>query len=204
MMKKKSKEKNKSKSKEQEKKKSSLLLYGIYIFIFSCFISAIMTIISQSLLSSSDVVVSFLILFMVITIGVLFDIIGVAVTTCNPAPFHSMAAKKNKYGVFALKLVKKAPFVATVSQDVVGDISGIVSGAVIASIAFSLVITKVFSSSFILNVILSSVVAGMTVGTKAICKDIAIKNSKAITFFVAKILYKLNYVFTFKWIRGEK
>ncbi len=163
-----------------------------------------MTIVAQSFLSSSEMIVSFLILFIVIMIGVIFDIVGVAVTTCNPAPFHSMAAKKNKYAKYALKLIKKAPLVATVSQDVVGDISGIVSGALIASIAFSLVITKAFSSSFVLNVVLSAFVAGLTVGAKAICKDIAIKNSKNITLFVAKFVYYINYYTKFQWLRGQK
>ncbi len=193
-------ERKKIKSKDQNQKKN-LFLYGVYIFLFSFLISAVMTIISQSFMSSSQIYVSFLILFIVIAIGVLFDIIGVAVTTCNPAPFHSMAAKKNKYAVFALKLIKRAPFVATVSQDVVGDISGIVSGALIASIAFSLLITKVVTSSFLLNVLLSAFLAGLTVGAKAICKDIAIRNSKNITFFVAKFLFYIDYYFTFKWIK---
>ncbi len=189
------------KKKNKNFKNKSLLVYGSYIFVFSFIISMIMSMISQGFSSNSKIFVSFLILIIVIAIGVVFDIIGVAITTCNPAPFHSMAAKKHKYARYALKLLNKAPFVATVSQDVVGDISGIVSGALITSIAIALVVTKVFSSSFFVNVILSSLVAGVTVGAKAICKDIAMKKSKQITLFTAKVMYNLDYVFKLKWIR---
>ncbi len=189
--------------KNKNPKSRNLFVYGTYIFIFSFIISMIMSMISQGF-SSGSIYLSFFILFIVIAIGVIFDIIGVAITTCNPAPFHSMAAKKNKYAKFALRLLKKAPLVATVSQDVVGDISGIVSGALITSIAFAMVLSKIFSSSFFLNVILSSLVAGITVATKAICKDVAIKNSKNITLLTAKVIYKLNYVFTLKWLEEKK
>lgn len=193
-----------AKNKTQNQSNKSMLFYGLSVFFFSFLISGLMSIVSQSFLSSSDTLLSFLILFVVIAIGVVFDIVGIAVTTCNPVPFHSMAAKKDKYASYALKLIRKAPFVATVSQDVVGDISGVISGVLIASIAFSLVVGNRFSSSLFLNVFLSSVVAGLTVGGKAICKNIAIKNSKHITFFVAKFLYHTEYYFTFKWMRGHK
>lgn len=190
------------KNKTQGQGSNNLFLYGVSVFFFSFLISALMSIASQSFLSTKEIFISFLILFIVIAIGVVFDIVGVAVTTCNPVPFHSMASKKNQYAQYALKLIKKAHFVATVSQDVVGDIAGVVSGALIASIGFHLVYSQAFSSSFILNILLSSLVAGLTVGAKAVCKNVAIKNSGSITFFVAKVLYHLEYFFTLKWIRG--
>ncbi len=186
-------------NKVKSQKKNSLFVYAMYIFIFSFLISMMMSFMSQGFSSSSNVFISFLVLIIVIAVGVVFDIIGVAVTTCNPAPFHSMASKKNRYAVYALKLIRKAPLVATIAQDVVGDISGIVSGALIASIAFNIVSTNSFFSLIFLNVILSSIVAGITVSSKAICKSIAIKNSKKITFFVSKLLCKLENIFRFKW-----
>ena len=79
----------------------------------------------------SGLLLALLILALFIGLGILFDIIGVAVTAADPRPFHSMAAHKEKGAKEALKLLRNADRVSSVCNDVVGDICGIVSGATI-------------------------------------------------------------------------
>ena len=63
------------------------------IFFITVLISAVMSLISTNLLSSATLGVSFVILICIIAIGIVFDIIGVAVTAADEKPFHSMAAR---------------------------------------------------------------------------------------------------------------
>ena len=64
------------------------------IFFITVLISAVMSLISTNLLSSATLGVSFVILISIIAIGIVFDIIGVAVTAADEKPFHSMASRK--------------------------------------------------------------------------------------------------------------
>ena len=73
-----------------------------------------------------------------IGLGILFDIIGVAVTAADPRPFHSMAAHKEPGAKEALMLLRNAGRVSSVCNDVVGDICGIVSGTTTAVIVVRL------------------------------------------------------------------
>ena len=63
------------------------------IFFITVLISAVMSLISTNLLSSATLGVSFVILICIIAIGIVFDIIGVAVTAADEKPFHSMASR---------------------------------------------------------------------------------------------------------------
>ena len=80
-------------------------------------------------MENAGLLLALLILALFIGLGILFDIIGVAVTAADPRPFHSMAAHKEKGAKEALKLLRNADRVSSVCNDVVGDICGIVSGA---------------------------------------------------------------------------
>ena len=63
-----------------------------------------------------------LILILVIAMGIIFDIIGVAVTVANEHEFHAKATKKVKGSKDSIKLIKNAPRVANICADVIGDI----------------------------------------------------------------------------------
>ncbi len=75
-----------------------------------------------------------LVLAVFIGLGIVFDMIGVAVTAADPKPFHSMAAHKEKGAKAAIRLLQNANQVSSVCNDVVGDICGIVSGSTAAVI----------------------------------------------------------------------
>ena len=101
----------------------------LFIFVITMVISAAMSFISSRLLGNAGMAVSFLILICIVAIGIVFDIIGVAVTACPEAPFHAMASRKVAEAPDALKLLRNANRVSSFCNDVIGDICGVISGS---------------------------------------------------------------------------
>ena len=101
----------------------------IFITIFAFLLSVFMSTFSDILLRKSNTAVAFIVLIAIIFIGILFDIIGVAVTVTDEKPFHSMAASKVKGAKSSLMLIRNASRVSNVCNDVIGDICGIISGS---------------------------------------------------------------------------
>ena len=161
------------------------------IFFITVLISAVMSLISTNLLSSATLGVSFVILICIIAIGIVFDIIGVAVTAADPKPFHSMAAHKEKGAKEALGLLKNASHVSSVCNDVVGDICGIVSGSTAAVIVVEL--QRSFSTTTILiSIGVTALISGLTIGGKALFKRVAIEESTKVVYRVARIMNALH------------
>ena len=156
------------------------------IFFITVLISAVMSLISTNLLSSATLGVSFVILICIIAIGIVFDIIGVAVTAADEKPFHSMASRKVPEATQALKLIRNAGRVSSFCNDVIGDICGVISGAASATIAVKVLSGK--SANPFVELLLSALVAAMTVGGKAFGKTFAIHMSTPIVQTTARIL----------------
>ena len=108
--------------------------WALTAFLLAVGMSALLSFASESVLSQAGLILALLILVLFIVLGIVFDIIGVAVTAADPKPFHSMAAHKEKGAKEALSLLRNADRVSSVCNDVVGDICGIVSGATSAVI----------------------------------------------------------------------
>ena len=106
------------------------------------------------------------ILIIVIFIGILFDIVAVAVTVGKESDFHAKASKKIKGAKTSIKLIRNSARVANICADVIGDIAGVLSGAISAMI--SLKVTEQFAFSFNIQFIISAFVASLTVGGKAL------------------------------------
>ncbi|SHJ72006.1 hypothetical protein SAMN02745883_00254 [Caminicella sporogenes DSM 14501] len=160
------------------------------------FILAIgMSIISEALLRNASIGIAFLVLIIIIFIGIVFDLIGIAVATADQRPFNAMASKRIKGAKEAIRLIQNAGPVSNFCNDVIGDIAGIISGAAGAIILIQ--ISKIYKNidTAIFSIILSAVVAALTVGGKAFGKEIALRKSKEIVFFVAKLLNWLSYKF---------
>ena len=64
------------------------------IFLVTVLISALMSFVSSNLLEGAGLILSFVILICIVLTGILFDIIGVAVTAADEVPFHAMASRK--------------------------------------------------------------------------------------------------------------
>lgn len=161
----------------------------IFITIFAFLLSVFMSTFSDILLRKSTTVVAFIVLIAIIFIGILFDIIGVAVTVTDEKPFHSMAASKVKGAKSSLMLIRNASRVSNVCNDVIGDISGIISGSSAAFIVTQVDFSEMgFMNATIFSVILSGMVASLTIGGKAFGKELAINNSKEIISMIGRIL----------------
>ncbi|MCK8058881.1 MULTISPECIES: hypothetical protein [unclassified Fusibacter] len=189
--------------KKLKKGKRYHIKLAVQIFILSFSLSILMSFASQTTLSKSSVIFAFFVLLVIIFIGVIFDIVGVAVATADPAPFHAMASKKNPKAILALVMLKRASLVATFSNDVIGDIAGIISGTAVAIIVFRMVSLGLVTQSSLFNVLLSSTAAGLTVGGKAIGKELAINHSKEIVYLVATVMYDIKYMASFKWLKKK-
>lgn len=174
--------------KKQNKKKEIVdYIWIIKIVICSFLISVIFTLISETVIPNVGIILGVILTLLFILIGVVFDMVGLAVATAEETQFHSMAAKKVKGAKMALKLKKNADKVSSFCQDVVGDICGIVSGSTGAVITLKIVdITNL--NSLITTLFIMGIISSFTIGGKALEKNIAMKKSNNILFNLSKIL----------------
>lgn len=184
---------SKSDPSASKKERSKAVRWVVTIFIVTIIISGIISLVSDMVMESSSIVVAFLILFGIIVLGIVFDIIGVAVTSADEKPFHSMAARKVPGALEAIRLLRNAERVSSICNDVVGDICGVVSGSASATIAAQVLSNFEFSWPQMLTLTMSALVAGLTVGGKAIGKTVAIKSCTQIVSGVGHILYFLAH-----------
>jgi len=164
----------------------------IKIVLISVAVTMAFTLASTEVLGRAGYVVAFAILVAFILLGILFDIIGIAVTAATEAPFHSMAAHRERGSAEALRLIKNANKVSSFCNDVVGDVSGIVSGSTAALLAARLM-QGISTVNLVVPLLISGAVTGLTIGGKALGKTTAINNSTAIVFQVGKILNFLRF-----------
>ena len=172
------------------KKENSEIKWFIQVFIMTFTLSMLFSYISANGVSNLSLIPAIFILILVIVVGIIFDIIGVAVTVANEHEFHAKATKKVKGSKDSIKLIRNAPKVANICADVIGDICGVLSGAISALI--SMKITEQFGMSFNIQFILSAIVAALTVGGKALGKGIANNNSTKIVHAVGIVLNKFS------------
>ena len=185
----------KSDSDSRKKGKQAKSRWIITIFLITIVISATISFCSTQLMAMSGTIVAFIILWIIVLIGIVFDIIGVAVTSADEKPFHSMAARKVIGAQEAIGLLRKADKVSSICCDVIGDICGVVSGSASAAIVAQILSNFEFSVPQIISLGMSALVAGMTVGGKAIGKGFAIGSSTAIVHTVGKVIWSFAHLF---------
>lgn len=186
---------NKIKFKNTYNKKNNIK-WVITIIIWTFILSVVINMMSSGLMPSLSIGPSFLILIMLVFLGIVFDIIGVAVTTASEVSFHSMASKGINGAKEALSLIKHAEKVSNFCNDVVGDISGIISGS-----AAAIIVTQISTSSAentLLSLFVTALVSSFTVGGKALGKGVAMRRANSIVYRVALVVYYKNRIFSFK------
>ena len=141
----------------------------------------------SSFVSDLNVILLVVILFIVIGIGILFDMVGVATLTAEEAPFHARSAKKIKEASASIKLLKNSTKVSSICNDIVGDICGIVSGSLGATLSLYL-IANFNMNAILATILVTSFISAITVGGKAYFKNIATKNSDAIVLMAGKVM----------------
>ena len=183
----------KEKDKAEKREKNSQIRWAITIFLSTIVISGLISFSANAVMARSGMAIAFVILLLIVLVGILFDMVGVAVASAEERPFHSMAARKVPGAAEAIKLLRNANRVSSICNDVIGDICGVVSGAASAAIAVQIVAKVGLSNESLASLFMSALVAGMTVGGKAVCKSFAMNSSTKIVFLTARVIC---------WLRG--
>lgn len=184
------KKKDKDKS-DKDKKKKKRNLWPLKALIITLFLSFAVNVGSELVLSTAEWWLAMILTVVILALGVFFDMIGTASTSCDVEPFLAMASRKVKGAKTAVKLAKKSHIVSSVCCDIVGDICGIVSGICAAAIFISLtnsIADLNGMASFFVKVGISAVVSTLTITFKAVGKNSAVNNANKIIFGVAKFL----------------
>lgn len=177
--------------KQNTKKDIVDYIWIIKIVICSFLISIIFTLISETVIPNVGIILGIILTLLFILVGVVFDMVGLAVATADESQFHSMAAKRVKGAKMALRLKKNADKVSSFCNDVVGDICGIVSGSTGAVITIKIINSTNFNN-LLTTLIIMGIISSIIIGGKALEKGIAMKKSNSILFKFSKILSILS------------
>lgn len=164
--------------------------WPLKVFVLSFILAAVFSALT-SYCSDMNVVILLLIMTSVILIGILFDMIGVATLTSLEANFHAMSSKKIAGSKEAIALLRNGNIVSSVCNDVIGDICGIVSGS-LGAVLTTYITLKLNANGIWITVLITSFISSLTVGGKALGKQIAMKKSNELVFFVGKIKHFLH------------
>ena len=178
-------------AKKEEKRRTGK--WVITIFFATIAISASISLVSDLVMGSSPMLVAALVLLMIVFIGIIFDIVGMAVATADEKPFHAMAARKVKGAKECIMLLRSAERVSSICNDVVGDICGVVSGTASAAISAQILSNFELSFASVVPLALSSLTAALTVGGKAIGKGIAVSACTEIVYHAGQVIYFLTH-----------
>ena len=175
-----------------KRERRKMIKWVITIFFVTILISGTISLVSDEVMANSSLAVAFLILLAIIFLGIIFDIIGMAVATADEKPFHSMASRKVPGAHEAIRLLRNAERVSSICNDVVGDICGVVSGSASATIAALILTNGEVGWPKGVSLVMSALVAGLTVGGKAIGKTIAVNSCTKIVHLVGRIIHSFN------------
>lgn len=174
---------------------------GFAVFIMA----AVVSFFSHQAMSRLHLGLAFLILIILVLVGVLFDIVGTAVTAAVEKPFHAMAAKKLGGASQGLWLVRHADRVANICNDMVGDIAGTITGAAGATIAIQLArIIRFPTGELLVGLMVVGLVAGLTVGGKAAGKTIALRYANDVVFKVGRLIYGIERLLGRQLVNGRR
>lgn len=163
------------------------------ITVITFIIAVLFSYIFEVLLKDVPLLLAFFMLIVIITIGIIFDGIGNAVVAVDEVTFHSMAASKVKGARESLILIRNAPMVANLFNDVIGDICGVISGSMGTAIVLSL--EQGFGrESILLSIAMSGFIAASTVGGKAVGKSFSIARARYIVYYVGIIIFYIKKI----------
>lgn len=176
-----------TKKREKIKKEKVDIKWIITIIIVAFVISFGLSFVANSTIPNLSLIFGIIITLLFIIVGIIFDIIGVAVTSADEAVFHSMASRKVRGASTAVKLKKNADKTSSFCCDVIGDICGVISGAAGTTIC-AILVTKYHADLLITGLIIAAVISSITIGGKALGKSFAINKSDIILYEFAKLV----------------
>lgn len=177
----------------EKRERRRTIRWVVTIFLVTIVVSGTISLISDEVMENSGMAMAFIILLAIVMLGIIFDIVGVAVTSADEKPFHSMAARKVPGAQESIQLLRNAERVSSICNDVVGDICGVVSGSASATIAVQILNNTDFAWPQAVSLLMSALVAGLTVGGKAIGKTVAIGSCTKIVHGVGRLMYMLRH-----------
>lgn len=159
----------------------------VKITLIAFLISFAFSFASETIIPNVNTMFGVILVLAFIFIGILFDMIGIAVTSSDIKPFNSMSSRKVRGAKLAVKMIKNADKVSSFCNDVIGDICGIISGSAGVIIADSLS-NALNVNEFIITLLITSIIAALTIGGKALGKSYAINKNNIILYKFSKFL----------------
>ena len=175
---------------DKPKRKPRLIQWRwvLTITALSFLISVSMSYLSNEALAQVNNIVAVFILLLFISLGILFDVIGVAATTATEKEFHSMASRRVPGAREAVWLSRNAEKVSSICNDVVGDIAGIISGATGAVIITRITAGLPPLGVLVVSMAMTGLISALTIGGKAIGKGLGIRFSVRIIHAAGRVL----------------
>ncbi len=168
------------------------------VTVLSFAISILLGLLTNTVVNDLSISFSVFVLILVVLLGIVFDIIGLAVATATEVPFHAKSAKKVPGAKESIDLIRNAEKVSSFCNDVIGDIAGVLSGGLAASVAINIFAKLPLANSLIINLLMTAFVSAMTVGGKAYGKNFAISKSYIIVENCGKLIYRIKKIFMLK------
>ena len=160
---------------------------SILITVLTFILTIITALLSYSWIESISFFPAILVLIVIIFIGVISDMVGIAAAAAEEKPFHAKASKKVFGAKKGLFLVRNANRVSNFMCDIVGDICGIISGSLGLVIVFKIATHWQIPRSWI-DLLILSLIASLTVGGKSFLKSYGIQKANEIILLAGKIL----------------
>ncbi|MBQ9792620.1 MAG: hypothetical protein IJW32_02600 [Clostridia bacterium] len=176
--------------------KNKNFLWIIRISVLAFCLSLLLSLFSEIILNKSNIVVAIILLVVFMSLNIISDMYGLAITSCQIDKLKSEKMSEVLYSK-CIKLIKNSDKVSSILCDVVGDICGIlcgVSGTMVALICAPKI--NFLSINILFSAIVSASVVALTVFLKAITKKYAVKNSLKLVKRSAKIISILKYIIT--------
>lgn len=169
-------------------------VWAIQVFFLSISLSLVFGFLTHTVLSSMGAIIAIISILIFILLGVVFDMIGIAVASADEGQFEIWNSQNIKGARAGLKLCRNCEKVCSFCADVVGDICSTLCGAGGACIVVSLTSHLTNSALIILiSVSVSALIAGITIFCKALMKERALKHSNKIILRLGIILEKTIY-----------
>ncbi|MDE5618375.1 MAG: CNNM domain-containing protein [Clostridia bacterium] len=169
-------------------KSSRSSAWAIKATVITFCLSFMTSMMSQVVTGYTDIIIAVMLLLFMILIAIIFDGIGVAVTSCDIDKLKNILHCDKKRAKIALKLVRNAEKVNNICADVIGDMCGVLCGACGATIAAGLISEVDGAAASFVVIAISATIAGLTVGGKACMKKLAVKNAEEYIILTAKAI----------------
>jgi CBS domain containing-hemolysin-like protein len=181
--------------------------WSIFISIATLALAIFFSVASTVVLEGVAWGAGMLVVLVLVLIGVVFDMIGIASAAAEETPFHAMASEKVPGARHAIQIVRNADRFSSFCNDVIGDIVGVVSGTATAVVVIKLVTSAGMENTVwnsVVSVVFSAVVSALMVGGKALGKSFSIHHANKVVFWIGKCFYFLESKLGITILRPKK